>query len=205
MLEAERLFATIGIHRATTRDITAAAQQRNNSALAYHFGSRTELLMEIIRRHEVGIEAGRLDLAGPEPATRSTRDLVAALVTAYGGALADQRGRYYLRIVSQMSDQFAVWRRDDHVSHPNLIAILDDLERRADGDSAVRYERVVLMIMLLTTAMAERARQCDAEVAPSLDTATFLANLVDVMVGVLEAPAGLSPVEASARPGRSDR
>lgn len=44
------------------------------------------------------------------------------------------------------------------------------------------------MIMLMTAAMAERARAIEDGTQPSLDEATFLGNLTDVLVGVLEAP-----------------
>ena len=42
--------------------------------------------------------------------------------------------------------------------------------------------------MLMTMAMAERARLAEKEPAPDLDDDTFTANLTDVLVGVLEAP-----------------
>ena len=43
--------------------------------------------------------------------------------------------------------------------------------------------------MLMTVAMAERARVIEsAHRAPELDEPTFVANLTDVLVGVLEAP-----------------
>ena len=53
---------------------------------------------------------------------------------------------------------------------------------------AIRRERVVEMIMLMTVALAERARLIDSGDVLDLDEPTFAANLTDVLVGVLEAP-----------------
>jgi hypothetical protein len=45
------------------------------------------------------------------------------------------------------------------------------------------------MIMLMTVAMAERARVIESHTRePELDESTFVENLTDVLVGVLEAP-----------------
>jgi hypothetical protein len=40
----------------------------------------------------------------------------------------------------------------------------------------------------MTAAIAERARRIEAGHALDVDEATFLANLADMLVGVLEAP-----------------
>ena len=40
----------------------------------------------------------------------------------------------------------------------------------------------------MTVAMAERARVIDSAGAPALDEATFIANLTDVLLGILDAP-----------------
>ena len=45
-VEAERLFAEVGIWQVRVREIVAAAHQRNASAVTYHFGSRDGLLSE---------------------------------------------------------------------------------------------------------------------------------------------------------------
>ena len=60
--EAERLFATRGIYRTTTREILDAAEQRNVSALSYHFGSRAGLVDAVCERHEIPIAQHRQHL-----------------------------------------------------------------------------------------------------------------------------------------------
>jgi AcrR family transcriptional regulator len=57
--EAGRLFARRGLWQPTVREITAAAGQRNVSALNYHFGSRDGLLAAILEHHGVPTDDAR--------------------------------------------------------------------------------------------------------------------------------------------------
>jgi AcrR family transcriptional regulator len=191
--EAERLFAREGLYRVTIREITEAAGQRNVSALNYHFGSREGILEVILTRHGDPIDEDRgkrLARVGPEA---STRELVAALVVPYASSLETSDGRDYLRIVAQMSEAFGTWRDPRPGTGPWLREILELLEARPLAlPRPVRSERVVAMIMLMTAAMADRARLVELGRRLLLDEETFLVNLTDMLVGVLEAPLGLS-------------
>jgi AcrR family transcriptional regulator len=202
--EAGRLFARRGLWQVTVREITAAAGQRNVSALSYHFGSRTGVLDAILEQHgDPTDEARRVHLAAIGR-DASTRELVAALVHPYAAHLGDPSGRDYLRIVAQMSERFAGWRDPNPGVGPWLQQILGILEDRVgDLPLPVRQERVVEMIMLMTMATAERARIIDSVGEPALDEPTFVANLTDVLVGILGAPL-LGPM-ASSVASRSDR
>jgi AcrR family transcriptional regulator len=199
---AERLFARSGVHEATTREILEAAGQRNVSALTYHFGSRERLLWAILDRHNGPLEIGRGGRLVEPVAEMSTRDLVAALVVPYAGCLADEDGRDYLRIVAQLTDLFPAWRTPP-VSAPVLNQVLDIIERRASGSPASRRQRVVGMMMLMTTACAERARAVQEGEPLELGDDEFVSGLADMIVAVIEAPVGprlLSAARARVRP-----
>ena len=75
-----------------------------------------------------------------------------------------------------------------------------DSSRAAALAEALRRERVVELIMLMTVAIAERARQLELRRSPELDHDAFTANLTDVLVGILEAPV-TSPATAPANAG----
>lgn len=188
--EAGRLFARRGLWQPTVRAITTAAGQRNVSALNYHFGSRDGLLAAILEHHGAPTDEARrvrLEVVGRNA---SSRDLVAALVIPYAAHLGTADGRDYLRIVAQLSGRFASgWRSPNPGVGPWLQQILSILESRIDDlPIALRQERVVEMIMLMTVAIAERARVIDSAGAPALDEVTFIENLTDVLLGVLDAP-----------------
>jgi TetR/AcrR family transcriptional regulator, regulator of cefoperazone and chloramphenicol sensitivity len=193
--EAERLFARRGLYQVTLREITEAAGQRNVSALNYHFGSREGVLAAILARHAEGTDRGRGELRDAFGPTPSTRELVAALVVPYAAHLAHPDGRDYLRIVEQLSPTFSEWRSSpDAGTGTRLREILTELERRpVDLPAAVRRERVVELIMLMTSALAERARAIETARVLELDEPTFVANLTDVLVGILDAPS-LGPI-----------
>ncbi|HET6809665.1 MAG TPA: TetR family transcriptional regulator [Acidimicrobiales bacterium] len=187
--EAERLFAREGLYRVTTREITQAAGQRNVSALNYHFGSRDGVVDVILTRHGDRIDEDRgkrLARIGPDA---STRELVAALVIPYSTSLETEEGRDYLRIVAQMTDAFAAWRDTRPGVGPWLQEILELIEARPPAlPLALRQERVLGMIMLMTAAMADRARLIEERRHLPLGREEFLANLTDMLVGILEAP-----------------
>ena len=187
--EAERLFARRGLYQTTVREITQAAGQRNVSALNYHFGSREGVLDAILVRHGDVTDDGRRELLetfGDDP---STRELLSALVIPYAAHLGTAEGRDYLRIVAQMTGFFATWDIPRAGTGPWLIQILGRLTERPPGlPVAIRQERIVAMIMLMTAAMAERARAIEEGQPLALDEPTFVGNLTDMLAGVLEAP-----------------
>ncbi|MEO5840620.1 MAG: helix-turn-helix domain-containing protein [Acidimicrobiales bacterium] len=187
--EAERLFARRGLYQVTVREILQAAGQRNVSAINYHFGSRDGVLNEILVRHGDPTDVARGELLAQCGRGAKSRDLIAALVLPYAAHLATPSGRDYLRIVAQLSAVFSTWREPNPGTGPCVREILGMLEKRPKGlAAAIRRERVVELIMLMTVAMAERARVIEAGRAVELDEASFNANLTDVLVGVLEAP-----------------
>jgi AcrR family transcriptional regulator len=184
--EAEQLFARVGVEATTTREIVSAADQRNTSAVSYHFGSREGLLLAILARRGGPVDARRgrcRESLGPIP---STSELVACLVGPYAELLDTVGGRSYLRIVAQLRGRFAAWRvESDAATTVYLAELLDELERRPAGGEAVRRERLVGMIMLLTAATAERARVVDQGEAPDLDQETFVDTLTRMCSSVL--------------------
>jgi AcrR family transcriptional regulator len=201
--EAERLFARRGIYQVTVREIVEAAGQRNVSALNYHFGSREGVLDAILHRHGEVIDLARGAMLADVGRDAPSRELVAALVVPYLSSLEHRSGRDYLRIVAQLTARFANWRDTGQPGvGPWLVEILTILEDRAAHPSAaIRRERVIELIMLMTTAASERARMVESgRHTLELDDETFAANLTDVLVGVLEAPlrGSLPPLPALA-------
>lgn len=172
----------------TTRQIVDAAEQRNTSAVTYHFGTRQELLLEILARRGAPVDEARGQLrtvAGEQPDLRS---LVACLVRPYVALLDGEGGRSYVRIVAQLRGRFAAWRvESDAATTKHLSAILDDLEARPDATVAVRRERVVALIMVLTGTVAERARRIDDGTGNDLSDQEFVDNLIDVCAAVVAA------------------
>ena len=189
LVEAERLFAEVGVWQAATGAIVRAAGQRNASALTYHFGSRQGVLDAILADHGNPIDAHRGDLlAQISIDAPDIRVLVDALVRPMTEVLDDPGGRRYVRIVSQLSDRFPAWRdAPTGVDQTHLERALTILESLASGDRAtIREARLLAMIQLMTVSLAARAGELDHG-QPSLDAPSYERHLVDILVGVLTA------------------
>ena len=80
---ARQLFAERGIRDVTVREIAREAGQRNQGAVAYHFGTKEALLTELLIDGAAQIEARRrvfLDAVEARGTPVSVRDAVAAIV-----------------------------------------------------------------------------------------------------------------------------
>lgn len=183
---AERLFARGSIAGVTSREITEAAGQRNTSAISYHFGSREGLLVELLARRGAPVDSSRGALRGGLGPSPPLPDLVRCLVLPYAELLGSDEGRSYLRIVAQLRGRFARWRvESDAGTSRHLSGILDEIEQVPDAAPAVRRERVLAMIMVITSTTAERARRLDEGHRPELDHDGFVDNLVSMCAALL--------------------
>jgi hypothetical protein len=109
-------------------------------------------------------------------------------VTPYAALLDSEPDRSYVRIVVQLRGRFAAWRvESDAATTVHLARILDEIESRPDAPLAVRQERVVSLIMLLTAAVAERARRIDDGSGNDLSHEAFVENLVDMCAALVSA------------------
>ena len=185
---AEQLFARSSITGVTTRDITEAAEQKNASAVSYHFGSRQGLVRELLARRGAPIDEARGRLREALGESPDLPALVACLVIPYCAMLETGHGRSYVRIVAQLRGTFAAWRVQSDVATTQFMSsILGEIESRAVGSTAVRRERVIALIMLITSTTAERARDLDEGQPLELDRAAFVANLIAMCSAVQSA------------------
>ena len=95
-----------------------------------------------------------------------------------------------MRIVAQLADRFADWRHTPaDLAAPNLSRALDLLENRPEYlSSSLRRERLLAMMQLMTSSLAERARILEGGASPALNACRYQRNLADMLVGLLEAP-----------------
>ena len=194
MRAGEHLFARQGIAGTKIGEINQLADQRNPSAVHYHFGSKDGLVVAILLRHQraVELEAARgldeLEGAGGEA---SVRDLVEAMVRPLAAELETPSGRDFLRIVPQFIGPLDANLRAG-VAEPvtaqsgRLLGLLED--RMGHLPQAVRRERLVTYTLVLTGILAERARHLEDRQPTALDAEQFVDHLLDVIEAVMTAP-----------------
>lgn len=103
---AQRLFALHGIDGVTVADIVAAAGQRNKASLQYHFGSKDELIGELLVDGAQKVDAFRLallDQMAADGGPRHVRDVLDAFVRpVYQLTVTEAEGSTYLRFLSNV-------------------------------------------------------------------------------------------------------
>ena len=103
---AQRLFAQHGIDGVTVADIVAAAGQRNKASLQYHFGSKDELIGELLVDGAQKVHAFRLallDQMAEDGGPRHVRDVLDAFVRpVYQLTVTEAEGSTYLRFLSNV-------------------------------------------------------------------------------------------------------
>ncbi|MFP6656301.1 MAG: TetR/AcrR family transcriptional regulator [Myxococcota bacterium] len=193
---AERLFAERGIDATTLLQINKTANQRNRSAVQYHFGNKAGVIHAILDKHTPSIEGRRNAMldeieSGGHP---SLRDFAEALVLPIAEKLDDPDGGLaFLRINAQL------------VGHPrfSLLALHSQRLNRGtdrlnqliaanapDWPAPLRKPRWLLLIGLLFHGLADYAHLLEAD--QTSDEAPprglFVNNLVDSVIAILEAP-----------------
>ena len=188
---AERLYAEHGVLAVSNRQISEAAGQGNNTAVGYHFGTRTDLVRAIVRGHAGSIERlrrGRLDGVGDDA---GLRDWLGCLVYPTTEHLAELgRPTWFARFAAQTMTEPSLRAVivEETLTSPSLSRTLEGLYRCLPGLPAeVRAERNDVTRLLLMHTMAERERAIaeGAGTAGWRDTAT---GLTDALAGLWLAP-----------------
>ena len=103
---AERLIAEKGLAAVSTREILQAANQRNQSALQYHFGSKDGLMRATISQRTQQIDARRLELMTEWTGKPSIEEVIEVLVLPLAElAQSEEGGRYYILFLCQAITQ----------------------------------------------------------------------------------------------------
>lgn len=185
-----------GIDNVSLNEISRASGHRNRSAVSYHFGSRDAVVRELIGRTMNVIDAERnalLDHLETTGASLTERTVLEVLVGPFTRQLRTGEGRRYVRLCGQL------------INHPRFIA--DPREIIAANSSvqrSARYlgsvvdhlppevaaERASQIAGFIVRACADQARLLDTDPLPRpvLGIEAFTANLVDVLLGILQAP-----------------
>lgn len=194
MRAAEKLIADGGVENVSIREIVAAAGQKNESALQYHFKNLTGLLGAIHAERSAQVQEKRTELLAatlerkPKPSLRELCILMVEptfqlarstvefrrYIKAFGHELALTESSP-LKIVSskggggQSGQQIGLLLRK---ALPHLDE--DDYRRRMEA-----------AVMLCSASMYRQARQKNA--FRGQQSELFLHNLVDALVGLLSA------------------
>jgi AcrR family transcriptional regulator len=174
---AERLFAGEGVDNVTLRQIARVAGQSNVSAVQYHFGSKERLLDAILSEHIDAIDEQRRQRLAEAGERATLEALLGVLVGPLVAQLDDARGRDYLLIQAQRGPTRGRER-------PATRALMRRIhEALGGGGSDPLANRFV--VLLLFSALADRARTPEARRPTPAESEAFERSLVRALAGLL--------------------
>lgn len=202
---AELLFAERGIQAVSLREINSAADQRNSTALQYHFQDRRGLLVAILAKHHPTVDRHREELLDNYKSVGrdDLRALTASLVEPLAAKLGDSDGgRSFLRIYAEVLNE-----PDRHFGAARLSAPGGSIEkwRRAVAPllSDVAVGRLHHRFTAVRVVATELARRAASTARP--DDRLFTSNLVDLVTALLGAPVSEATAELLSRRGGPSR
>jgi AcrR family transcriptional regulator len=191
---AERLFAEHGVFAISNRQVSEAAGQGNNAAVGYHFGTKTDLVRAIVRKHNEQIERLRIQMLADIGESTDLRDWVACLVrpsVEHFAALGNPT--WYARFSAQVMTDPGLREImfDESLSSSSALQqVVSGLYRcLSDLPDDVRHERSDMARQLMVHMLAERERAL-AEGTPTPRASWHDAGtgLIDAIVGIWLAP-----------------
>ena len=191
---AQRLFALRGVDGVTVQEIVSAAGQRNNASLHYHFGSKMDLLAEVVLDGAKLIDAHRqrmLDQLESEGAL-SVRSLIEALAQPLL-ELGNQTGqRTYIRMIANLQLSHRTFLRDVvgeewNTGYRRCLAHLERLLPHLPAPLVSQRLSLVGIYGSAIWAAWEAAR--DSELPNRFwSPAHTISNVIDTLQFTLEAP-----------------
>ena len=195
MRAAEKLIAERGMDDVTIREILAEADQKNTSALQYHFGNLRGLISAIQMERARETTAKRAELLEAlleRRAKPELRDLCELMIRpAFELARADAGFRRYIQafghelVLLESSALDRIGRSAAGGSSGQALA--ERLKQALSGLDEVAYrQRMELAVRLCASAIYRHARQRNGFRGRAADL--FLSGLVDALEGLLSAP-----------------
>lgn len=189
-----------GVDNVTTQDINQASGHRNRSAVQYHFGSRDAVIQAVMARSMQPLDAERnllLDHLESTGTRLTPRGALEVVISPLARQLRSPEGRRYLRLGAQL------------INHPRFVRDAGDtimvntsisrcaryiLPVLAHLPARVAAERTSQVAGFVIRALGDQCRLMDSErpTRPVLSVEDFSANLVDIIMAILEAPSSVA-------------
>jgi AcrR family transcriptional regulator len=193
LVTAERLMAEQGILAVSNRQISEAAGQGNTAAVGYHFGTKQDLVREIVRRHGAAVERRRAELVAEVDGSERLADWLDCLVRANTDHLESLGNpTWFARFAAQAMAEPATRPvlTEEYGTAPALRRAMAGLRAcLPDLPPAVLAERGDMMRELLMVVPAERERAlAEGLPTPRASWREAADGLVDALTGLWQAP-----------------
>ena len=183
---AESLFAERGVDNTSLLDIATAAQQKNRSALQYHFTNKQGLLDAVLDKHAKGIAERRTTMLDQLEAsgTFSLYQLIEALVLPVASQLDNKDGGHaFLKIHSQLmtSESYRELRTRRDRDAPDILRLQKLMVQYTNTrEPELIRARMMLAGVILIHGLADYLAQSD-HIARSAFLHTITQGIVDLL------------------------
>lgn len=209
---AERLFAEQGLQRTSLRQINQEAGQRNESAVHYHFGSREAVIAAILDLRTKPVNEARLQMldaarAAAGGAPLSSLALAEIFVLPLARAIsAMPGGNHYVRFLTQLYLDHMSWKQFSRGAHDTaLVQSLAELARSKPylprpvlNQRFMAATGLLNQMLAIVEALMQNKRQREA----ALEADIRVANIIDLIVAIFDAPVSPRAVSALAAAGQ---
>lgn len=192
ILTAEKLFSEQGLDQVTTKDILAAAGQRNESALQYHFGSREKLVRAILELRVNEVDVRRIELMDALEAKGrdqiQLREIVRVAIEPLSERISDPEGRRFIVLMSYVvaDPRFDIVGSSIRLGFPGIRRCRRWMQVHMKGlDPALQELRLRMVIELGVGALGSAARELEFGDEPR-DMDLFLEQLLDTLTAHLQ-------------------
>lgn len=193
MVAAEKLFGQRGIEAVSLREIAAAANNANNSAVQYHFGSKENLVQAVFEMRMPPLDAARaLQLTKlKKNCNPSLRSLLEALLLPVLEVFDNQKLEAFVLFMSRLSHR-------DNSEHPFFRtarknpASFEIVEAIAKQFAHLPHEAFSIRLRLATDlfldSIAEYRRLEKLKTNPYANAQAFWDEVLDMVLAVLQTP-----------------
>ena len=158
---AQMLFARHGVDAVTVQQIVTAAGQRNNAALHYHFGSKEELIRQLVVDGAAVLDErrrGMLQEVEARGGPSTIREVVLILVMPVIELGDDERWRGYIRFTSslQASDRKTLRGALNNRWNAGYVACFAHLKRMLPLSPALVEQRLSMFSIYANAILSAR-------------------------------------------------
>lgn len=192
LLAAERLFAEHGVEHVSLRQIGEQAQQKNNSAVQYHFGDKRGLIHALYDLRLVPLNAERHRLLD-ELTDPGATDLAAVYILPLSDAvLAADGSSYYARFLDRYLGRGRGFEAfDDRHGSGSREVVRRMSELMAGLGPDVREERLRLIQSLTIRTIADLEYRIEAGQVDAHGSGLTITSLIEAVALLIDSPSEL--------------
>jgi AcrR family transcriptional regulator len=193
---AQMLFARHGVDAVTVQEIVDAAGQRNNAALHYHFGTKEELIRQMVVDGAAVLDRRRremLDEIEARGGPRSVREVMLVLIMPAIELGEDERWRGYIRFTSnlQASDPKALRTALNNQWNSGYVACFNYLRQMVPLPATIIEQRLSMFVTYANSILSAHEaalESCNAKSSRLWGQPFTIENMIDTLEAALTCP-----------------